>query len=234
MKKILCVMLAVMTLTLCIAPALAINIRGVNPGDTLYVKTSGGTLNLRAEPYAKADKLAKIPYGHSVVALDKYENGYLYVSYNSGKKHYEGWVDIKYLDASKPQPKPTSKPDPKPTAKPDPEKETVASLNFRSYKLIPEGTTYIVASKPNRSGGFVNLRWVPSMDSAIIERMYAGEQMIVISEGSKWLQVQCADGYVGFIMKNFVTTVYYGDTETWEASQGDGVGAEGVIPQPAQ
>lgn len=225
MKKILCVVLAVMTLTLCIAPALAINIRGVNPGDTLYVKTSGGNLSLRAKPSAQADKLARIPYGHSVVALDGYENGFLKVSYNDGKKHYEGWVDIKYLDAAKPAPKPTGKPDPKPTAKPDPKKETVASLDFRSYKLVPEGITYIVVAKPSRAGGFVNLRWVPSMDAAVIERMYAGEMMTVISEGNKWMQVMCADGYVGFISKDFVTTVYYGDTETWNASQGDGAEA---------
>lgn len=48
MKKLLCAGLAVLMLLLAVAPAMAISIRGVNPGDVLYVATSGGKLNMRA------------------------------------------------------------------------------------------------------------------------------------------------------------------------------------------
>lgn len=213
MKKIVCMLCVAVILALCVMPAMAINIRGVTPGMTLYVKTSGGNLNLRETPTATATKIAKIPYGASVVATDEYKDGYLQVVYNNGKTGLTGWVDVKYLSADKPPKQGGSS---EKTDKTEPQ-ETVASLNFKSFKLVPAETTYIVAAKPSRAGGFVNLRWVPSTQSAVIERMYAGEEMTVIAEGKTWLQVMCADGYVGFIVKQYTSVVYNGSTEAYEA-----------------
>lgn len=209
MKKIVCALIAAMLLILAVAPAMAISIRGVNPGDKLYVNTAnGGRLNVRASASAKAKVMYKIDYGTKVTAGDSYDNGYLYVTV---KGHSEGgWVDIRYLSASKPGPKPTSQPAPQ-------TEETVASLNFRSYKLVDKET--IIAAKPSRPSGFVNLRWVPSTQAAVICRMADGEQMKVIAEGNAWYQVQCDDGHVGFIYKKFTTVVFVGDTADTAAVQ---------------
>lgn len=216
MKKTLCATLAVLILILSIAPACAISFKNVKAGQTLYVSTRGGTLSMRNADVAEAAVIYRLANGSPVTATRKYSGGYLYVTYSVGSVREEGWVDIKYLSATRPTSNSANQSKSDKSAK-----ETVASMNFRSFKLIPADTTYIVASKPSRTGGYVNLRWVPSMDSAIIERMRLGEEMTVIAEGNKWLQVRCADGWVGYIVKSYTSVVYHGKTADYEALQAE-------------
>lgn len=159
MKKIICTMLALLMLFLCAASAMAaVSIRGISPGDTLYVDTPNhGTLNVRKSPSSTAKVLYKIDFGTKVVAGEEYSDGYLFVTVKGYKNG--GYVDINYLSISKP--KGTPRPHPTTTPAPQPEAETVVSLNFRSYKLVED--IMIVAAKPSRVGGWVNLRWVPSL-----------------------------------------------------------------------
>lgn len=199
-KRILCTLLAAMMLILCGTSAMAsVNIRGINPGDTLYVDTPNlGTLNLRENGNASAKVLEQIPNGTAVVAGDKHNGNYLKVKVENVNHVSEGWVDMRYLSINPPKVKPA------PTAAPA---ETVKSLNFSSYKLVNGSMT--ITAKPSRPGGYVNLRWVPSTDGAVIAKVYAGENLTVIAEGSKWYQVKNSKGYVGFIMKSFTEKLYY-------------------------
>lgn len=220
MKKALCIVVAVMILVLGITPAFAINHKNVKKGQTLYVNISKGTLKMYNAFYVEAPVILKLQNGSPVTATGNYNGGFLEVTYSVGSTRETGWVLIKYLSANKPSASTNKTSNTNKTNNSAPaQKETVASLNFKSYKLIPDDTTYVVSSKPSRAGGFVNLRWVPSLDSAIIERMYKGEEMTVIAEGKKWLQVQCNDGYVGFIVKSFTEDVFRGKTTDWEAMQ---------------
>lgn len=224
MKKTLAVLVAVMLLTLLCVPALAISIRGINPGDTLYV-IGNAKLNVREKASPTAKIQFRLPVNSPVIALDDYANGYLYVEFKYNGKFAHGYVSVDYLDAAVPARinndgaiKVNSDPTPKPTAKPTGEGELVSHMDFSHFKLIEPGKTMIIAARPTRPGGWVNLRWAPSLDAEVIAKMVLNEEMTVIAEGKNWYQVMNAEGYVGFINKQYTTVVYYGDY------QGDGVG----------
>ena len=225
MKKAVCLLSVIVLLTLTCVPALAISIRGVNPGMTLYVKTTGGTLNVRETPNPKAAVHYKLPNHTPVVAYDNYSDGFLLVEFKVNGKFATGYVSLDYLSAEKP-----SKVNNNgaivvggSTAKPEPKTETLVSkLDFASFKLIDPNWMLIIAAKPSRPGGFVNFRWAPCTDAALIQKMYKGMEMKVIAEGKKWYQVQNEEGYIGFISKEFTEVVYYGPVPV---DDGDGVGA---------
>lgn len=225
MKKSLSVLIAAALLVLLMAPALAVNIRGVNPGDTLYV-IGNAKLNVRQGASPTAKIIYRLPVNSPVIALDEYANGYLRVEFKFKGKFANGYVSVDYLDTHEPSHINTDgaiaidDPQPNPTAKPAAEGELVSHMDFRYFKLIGKDKLMIIAAKPSRPGGWVNLRWVPSFDSEIICKMMLNEEMTVIAEGKTWYQVMNAQGYVGFIYKQYTTVVYYGD------DRGDGVGAQ--------
>ena len=192
-----------MLLAMLAVPAMAISsVRGLEPDQYLYVDTpNGGSLNVREAGNAQAKLVGQAVNGSCVVVDGAYEGYYLLVTVLGvgSKADLVGWVDMRYLSLTPPESKPTPTPAPA---------ETVKSLNFSSFKF-PAAYTY-VAAKPSRAGGYVNLRWAPSTEAAVIEKMYACEEMEVITEGNTWYQVKCVDGYVGFIMKKFTEVVYYG------------------------
>ena len=206
MKKLLCATLAVMLMLLSVAPAFAASIRGINPGDTLYVATSGGKLNLRAKPSAKAARVTKLDYGTAVIAGSDYEAPFLKVTVSS--TGVSGWVDINYLSVTKPSKKQSSGSTETPVL--------VSELSFRNFKK-PSSDLMLVTPKPSRVGGSVNLRWIPSTQASILRKMYANEELTVITEGAKWYQVQTSDGYVGFVMKQFTSLVYQGKADGYSA-----------------
>ena len=70
---------------------------------------------------------------------------------------------------------------------------------------------FIVTAKPQRPGGSSNFRWLPSANGALICRVYEGDELTVIAEGKDWYQCMNAEGYVGFIAKNYTSVVYFGD-----------------------
>ena len=214
MKKFVSLLILAVLMTAVCVPAMAISIRGISSGDTLYVKTTGGNLNAREKADAKAKITYKLPNNCPVTALDEYADNYLLVEFKYNGKFATGYVCLDYLTDVKPSKVnnngatkvggDTPKPDPKPETA-----ELVKDLDFSSYKLVEEGWEKIIAAKPARSGGFVNLRWAPSTDASRIAKMYKGMEMKVIAEGKKWYQVEISDGHVGFISKEFTYVVSY-------------------------
>ncbi len=225
MKKALCAMSVLVLLTIACVPALAISIRGVNSGMTLYVNTKNASLNVHATPSQKGKITYTLPKNCPVIAQDEYSDGFLLVEFKYNGRFDTGWVSIDYLTATVPSKinnegakKVGSKTSaPKPTQTPQ-SGELVSQLNFKSYTLVAEGMKLIIASKPSRVGGWVNLRWAPSTNAAIIDKMYADELMEVITEGKDWYQVKNDAGYVGFISKQFTYVVEYSPIDI-----GDGV-----------
>ena len=210
MKKLLCAVLAVMMIMLAAAPAMAISIRGVGSGQTLYVNTaSGRALNLRNGPSSTAKVIAKLSRGTAVIAGDDYQEPYLRVTVN-GKK---GWVDIRYLEATKPSKGSSSGG----SSSSSSDGTLISKLSFKNFKLV-DGVV-VVTPKPPRVGSSVNLRWAPSTEASVLRRVYAGDQLTVVTEGKDWYQVQTEDGYVAFIAKKFTSVVYSGDAEGYAALQ---------------
>lgn len=151
--------------------------------------------------------MTKLDYGTALIATSEYKAPFLKVTIK-GKKT-TGWVDINYLSATKPSPV-------KPTAAPSEDDDLVKDISFRNYKLPTDEVT-VVAVKPSRVGGSVNLRWIPSMQAAVLRKMYSGELLTVVTVGPNWYQVQTEDGYVGFVVKKFTTPVYSGKASGYTA-----------------
>lgn len=214
MKKFISLLALIMMLAVLCVPALADSIKPIQNGDTLYVLTTGGTLNVREKANAKAKVTYKLPNHSPVTVLDnKINDGYLWVEFKFKGKYANGYVSMDYLNINKPgkvnnegATKVGGDPDP------DPKPQTgdlVKNLSFTSYKLVEPGWEKIIAAKPSRAGGWVNLRWVPSTDAAVIAKMYKGMQMKVIAEGKNWYQVEAEDGHVGFIAKEYTFVISY-------------------------
>ncbi len=213
MKRIVCFLLTIVMLTAMTGAALAaVNSGMISVGDVLYVITTGGTLNVRADASGNAKVTYKLPNHAPVHALDTGRNGFLWVEFKFNGRFANGYVSMDFLTYTVPskinENGATKVGDPTPAPAPS-AGELVANMNFSNFKLVQPGMARVIASKPNRPGGWVNLRWVPSMDSAIIAKMPKDAIMTVIAEGKTWYQVMNQDGYVGFISKQFTYVVEF-------------------------
>ncbi|MEG0902295.1 MAG: SH3 domain-containing protein [Clostridia bacterium] len=197
-KRFLALICAVVLLSLTAMPMAAL--AGAHYS---YVYTSNGkTLNMRKAPITHANnKVTDVPYGARVV-VHEYVNSatWAYVEYQGRM----GYVMTRYLVNQAPAPKPV----PKPSA-PD----TPASFNGF---VQAEYSALVRASVP---GGYINMRWAPSKQQAIQQRMADGQRVEVIAQNKVWAQVRDDDtGNVGFIMLQFLSVI-------------DGYGAEGAVQQ---
>lgn len=164
---------------------------------TMYVKTpKGGTVSVRPEPNTDSGYVSKLPYGTAVEVLQ-----------NQGTwsaVDWPGWsqpcyIQSRYLVSTYPgsKPAPTEK-----TSSSEKSATSIADVNFKSFRLVDSYYVYVQAS---HAGGYVNLRWAPSMDAAVAERVNDGSELRVIAEGSGWYQVMDErSGYVGFMRKGFL------------------------------
>lgn len=215
MKKYLCAVLAVMLLVLSCAPALAASASEVKDGSILYVKAPSGRLNVREGASQNTKVLYKLPNDSPVTVVGKVTNGYVQVEFKLYGRFATAYVAIEYLTTKKPSKINNDGAIPWDNGgsgggSSTTTEETVKSLNFKSYKLI-KNRVLLVTAKPSRPGGWSNLRWVPSKNAQLIDRVYAGETLTVIAEGRDWYQVQNEEGYIGFIIKKYTKITYDGD-----------------------
>ncbi|MGN0996934.1 MAG: SH3 domain-containing protein [Candidatus Ventricola sp.] len=163
---------------------------------TMYVKTpKGGAVSVRPEPSTDAGYVAKLPYGASVEVLQN-EGTWTAVD-------WPGWsqpcyIQSRYLVSSYPGSKPAGTQ----TGASDKGAASIADVDFKSFRLVDPYYVYVQAS---HVGGYVNLRWAPSMDAAVAQRVNDGSELRVIAEGRGWYQVMDErSGYVGFMRSSFL------------------------------
>ncbi|HIU20228.1 MAG TPA: SH3 domain-containing protein [Candidatus Limiplasma stercoravium] len=193
-KRILCALTALVLLCMML-PTMA----SANTG-SMYVKTSnGGSVHLRKAPVAPANNvLTEVPYG-AVVDILGYETDqkWAHVSYTSNGKTWTGYMMTRYLVVQKPGPNPKDNP--------TPSTDTPKMPDFKNFKLV---TPYEVIVRPSKPNGYVNFRWAPSYDCRVAMRCYAGYSLTVIAQDGTWAQVSDPQtGYVGFMVRSFLTTV---------------------------
>ncbi len=74
----------------------------------------------------------------------------------------------------------------------------------REFDTLRVVTPYVIAARPVRTSGFVNLRFAPSEYAAIAAICYYGHELTVLAVTDGWYQVQDpATGYVGYMMKQY-------------------------------
>lgn len=200
-KKILSLVCAFVMLSMLALPLAAF--ANVHHG---YVKTgNGGSLNVRSATQTHANNVvAKLEYGTQVVILEyAHNNTWALVEFDTASGTKRGYVMTRYLSNTQPDPfvrKSSSAA--QSAASGD---VTLDSLHFGSFEHV---TPYTVSVRPSTPGGFVNLRWAPTTKVAVMERCYDGYQLTVIAQSGHWAQVMDpATGYVGYMMRKFMTVV---------------------------
>ena len=171
---------------------------GALADEVMYVRTNnGGHLNVRALPIAEGDIVGRLSYGDKVIVYGHYDD---YVEIKAVNNNMWGYVAKRYLSSRKPAPIPSgggSSGDGDASA-------AISSMNYQFRSMQPVGA-YTVYVRPSRPGGFVNLRWAPSMEAEVQQRCYANYELEVMAVGNSWYQVRdVRTGSVGFIMKSFV------------------------------
>lgn len=200
MKKILALMLTLALIVTAFPLISLVAQAGEQTDDPLarYVATgNSGKLNVRSTPKIGTDNLiTQLENGTRVVIIEYLANNtWVKVEFPHKGKIEIGYVQNRYLSASKPAVTPA-----KPTV--NKSATTAETLNFKKFKHV-EPT--IMTVKPSTPGGYVNLRWGPSKSVAVMTKMYADAQVVVIAMDNTWAQVYDPDtGYVGFMMLSFL------------------------------
>ena len=164
---------------------------------TMYVKTNGGHLNLREQPFMEGAVMARLPYGQRVDLIGYVDSNWAEIRVNLNGETLDGYVDKHYLSSHNPS-----------GGGDDPgyDGEGLSELN-RNYRSMSPVSPYSAYVQPSRGGGFVNLRWGPSKGTEVIERLYVDHVLTVIARGYEWAQVFDPEtGYYGYIMESFLAT----------------------------
>ena len=164
---------------------------------TMYVKTNGGHLNLRDQPFMEGAVMARLPYGQRVDLIGYVDSNWAEIRVNLNGETLDGYVDKHYLSSHNPS-----------GGGDDPgyDGEGLSELN-RNYRSMSPVSPYSAYVQPSRGGGFVNLRWGPSKGTEVIERLYVDHVLTVIARGYEWAQVFDPEtGYYGYIMESFLAT----------------------------
>ena len=206
-KRILVLALTILMLTALAIPALAITAEeAAETGSKMYITTqSSDTVSMRSSPGAKYDSVFKVPYGAQVYVYESIVNGadekwYRIHYYDQNGKCFNGYMNERYLTYDQPK----DREDKKPSGKDNSSDNTVVvdTSMFKGFNKVGETCTV----KPSKSGGYVNMRWAPSMSMPVITRYYDGAELYVLAENRTWCQVYDEEtGVCGFMYKSMTS-----------------------------
>ena len=207
----------VLALALLLGTVSALASGSTEPVSIMYVYTENGKgLNVRSTPYVGDNIIAVAPYGSQIQVKRFLENGWVCIAWSRPE---EAYVQSRYLQWTKPASR-TYAQTPVVTAAPtavpyinnnnygnnsyaDIYTDTLAVLNaeFRTARLV---TPFVVAVRPARASGWVNMRWAPSKDAEVLATYRSGARLTVLAETQSWYQVADPDTEAtGFIMKAY-------------------------------
>ena len=206
-KRILVLALTILMLTALAIPALAITAEeAAETGSKMYITTqSSDTVSMRSSPGAKYDSVFKVPYGSQVYVYESIVNGadekwYRIHYYDQNGKCFNGYMNERYLTYDQPK----DREDKKQSDKDNSSDNTVVvdTSMFKGFNKVGETCTV----KPSKSGGYVNMRWAPSMSMPVITRYYDGAELYVLAENRTWCQVYDEEtGVCGFMYKSMTS-----------------------------
>ena len=206
-KRILVLALTILMLTALAIPALAITAEeAAETGSKMYITTqSSDTVSMRSSPGAKYDSVFKVPYGAQVYVYESIVNGadekwYRIHYYDQNGKCFNGYMNERYLTYDQPKDREDEKQSDKDNSSDN--TVTVDTGMFKGFNKVGETCTV----KPSKSGGYVNMRWAPSMSMPVITRYYDGAELYVLAENRTWCQVYDEEtGVCGFMYKSMTS-----------------------------
>ena len=183
MKKIMSVLMILVTVFALMVPAFADNATGL--GIDMWVNCADGyRLNVREQPDINAKQITRFDCGTKVRVLADAGNGWVYVT----NEKVTGYVMRKFLQDSKPG------------------KYEITERDDHFVAVTP----YTVFAKAlnAKTDNSVGLRVKPNKTSQAIRRLNAGDQLQVVSRGQVWSKVNDpASGRTGYVANDFIVTL---------------------------
>lgn len=195
----------------------------INPGSgqTAWVNTAQGTLNLRQLPRETAPVLCAIPQGGAVTV---HQRGTIWCRVTYGA--YTGYVMTDYLRFTADN-QPTAAPVTQPPAATQPPATPVPVTQAPQPTAAPTpqpGVSYTTARVATQQGS-LNLREYPSGSARVLRTIPQYATVTVYLQGSEWCQVGY-EGQTGYVMRKFLA--FAGE------STGSGTGSTPTVRPTAQ
>ena len=187
MKRSLIVLLAMILLLTAVCSFTAAE------GKIMYVKTAnGGMLNMRTEPKSGNNIITKIPYAGTVTVVAEYDKTWSVIEY-AGISN-PGYVQTQFLSDKKPDPYTG---------------ETLQNGQiYRTFTSMTMDRWYPAKVQTLKGGKDVSLRWSPTSNGTVIEKIPVDQTVTVIAEGKNWNQVlDESTGAVGFMPSKYLVKV---------------------------
>lgn len=183
MKKLMSVILILVTVCVLMVPVFAENATGF--GVEMWVNCADGyRLNVREQPDINAKLVTRYDCGTRVRILSDAGNGWVYIT----NEKTSGYAMRKFLQEKKPG---------------------KYEITERSDHFV-DVTPYTVIAKAlnDKTSESVGLRVKPNKTSQAIRRLNAGDQLQVVSRGQVWSKVNDpVSGKVGFVANDYIVTL---------------------------
>ena len=183
MKKLMSVLMILVTVFALMVPAFADNAAGF--GIDMWVNCADGyRLNVREQPDINGKLITRFDCGTKVRILADAGNGWVYVT----DEKTTGYVMRKFLQSTRPG---------------------KYEITERSDHFVAV-TPYIVYAKAlnAKTDNSVGLRVKPNKTSQAIRRLMAGDQLQVIARGKVWSKVMDPlTGKTGYVANDYVTAL---------------------------
>ena len=199
MKKLISIVLAIMTLVGLMIPVFA----GAETTEnvTMWVNCANGkTLNVRTEPATGNNVIGQLDFGTEVAVDYHLGNGWTALMGAGAYEHV--YVQTRFLVNEKPTARPANYTDT--NTKSTGYADTLDEMN-RLWKTLKVVAPYRIMVRPTRASGWVNLRFGPSKSTGVMATLKANDELNVIAELKGWYQVQDPNtGYVGYVSSSYV------------------------------
>ena len=183
MKKLLSIVIILVTVLALMVPAFADNATGF--GKEMWVNCADGyRLNVREQPSTSAKLITRFNCGTKVRILEDVGNGWVYVT----NEKVSGYVMQKFLQEKKPG------------------KYEITERDDNFVAVTP----YVVCAKAlnDKTTNSVGLRVKPNKTSQAIRRLTAGDELEVVARGNVWSEVvDPVTGRTGFVANDYVTAI---------------------------
>ena len=191
MKKLISLLLAGALMFCTVLSASASKKIGL--GNMFVYTENGKGLNVRSTPETGDNIIGSLKYGAEVKIVE-FEGNWACIEWGDTC----AYVQSRFLQWYKPDPKPAPKPTPKPTEDPQ-SAELNSEVSIPSLRLQAQAT---------RSSGWVNMRIAPSKKTRRVEACSDGTELIAFAETTNWYHVtNPATGNSGYIRKDFLKVI---------------------------
>ena len=185
----------ILTLILALTAAMAVTTAASADWTVYSASPNGGNITVYVAPTKNSAALGSVQYGDTLNAIYSVNGKWVCVNWNDGL----GYVMTRYLSVNKPAEVPVTVSSPKEAKKLREEQA--------SERAVEE--PFEVAVVTPRASACINFRVGPSKETIRLEKLWDGQELIVIGETNKWYR--CTDpltNITGYVFKQYTMPLY--------------------------